>query len=236
MPEIRIVLVEPKFEGNVGAIARSMSNFGFDDLYLVNPCGLGDIAYRRAKHGTHILENAKIFDDLESAIEGCFLTVGTSGATTKGDTNFARIPLCPGELAERIEDYDERVAIIFGREDIGLYQDELDMCDAFVNVPATDENPIINLSHAATIILYELSGTVHLTHPEPADSLEKEYLFEAFDSLLDGVGYNKDRKHKTSIMFRKMMGRSIPTKCEFYTIMGVISRAARLLNDSEKKD
>lgn len=236
MPEIRIVLVEPKFEGNVGAIARSMSNFSFEDLYLVNPCELGDIAYRRAKHGTHILQNAKILDNLEDAVEDCFLTVGTSGAVTKGDTNFARIPFCPSGLAERIRDYDEKVAIIFGREDIGLYQDELDRCDTFVNVPTNDENPIINLSHAATIIMYELSGTVHLTHPEPADNHEKERLFEAFDDLLDGVGYNPDRKPRTSVMFRKMMGRSIPTKCEFHTIMGVIGRAARLLNNSKKED
>jgi len=234
MPEIRIVLVGPKFEGNVGAVARSMSNFNFENLYLVNPCELGDDAYRRAKHGFHILENAKIFDNLDDALEGCFLTVGTSGAITKGDTNFARIPLCPSKLAEDIKDYDENVAIVFGREDIGLYQDELDRCDAFVNVPTSDEHPIINLSHAATIIMYELSGTVHLTHPEPADNHEKERLFEAFDDLLDAVEYNNDRKHRTSVMFRKMMGRSIPTKCEYHTIMGVIGRAAKLLNDSKE--
>ena len=234
MPEIRIVLVGPKFEGNVGAVARSMSNFNFENLYLVNPCELGDDAYRRAKHGFHILENAKIFDNLDDALEGCFLTVGTSGAITKGDTNFARIPLCPSKLAEDIKDYDENVAIVFGREDIGLYQDELDRCDAFVNVPTSDEHPIINLSHAATIIMYELSGTVHLTRPEPADNHEKERLFEAFDDLLDAVEYNNDRKHRTSVMFRKMMGRSIPTKYEYHTIMGVIGRAAKLLNDSKE--
>ena len=236
MPEIRIVLVGSKFEGNVGAIARAMSNFGFEELYLVNPCELGDDAYRRAKHGYHILDNARIFDNLEDALEGCFLTVGTSGAITKGDTNFARIPLCPGKLAEDIKDYDEKIAIIFGREDIGLYQDEVDKCDLLVNIPTKDSNPIMNLSHAASIIMYELSGTVHLTHPEPADSHEKELLFSSFDDLLDAVRYSKDRKHHTSIMFRKMMGRSIPTRCEYHTIMGVIGKAVKMLNDSEESD
>ncbi|MBQ2763003.1 MAG: RNA methyltransferase, partial [Candidatus Methanomethylophilaceae archaeon] len=60
MGSIRIVLVGPKFEGNIGAVARSMANFGFDELVLVNPCPIGDDAYRRAKHGSDILDNARI--------------------------------------------------------------------------------------------------------------------------------------------------------------------------------
>ena len=73
MPEIRIVVVGPKFEGNVGAIARSMANFDISELYLVNPCELGDDAYRRAKHGSGLLDNVHIVDTLEEALAGARL-------------------------------------------------------------------------------------------------------------------------------------------------------------------
>ncbi len=75
MPEIRIVIVGPKYEGNVGAIARSMANFNLKELYLVNPCELGDDAYRRSKHGSEVLENAVIVTSLEEAVKDCFMVV-----------------------------------------------------------------------------------------------------------------------------------------------------------------
>lgn len=236
MPDIRIVLVGSKFEGNVGAIARSMANFDLDDLCLVHPCELGDDAYRRAKHGSYILDNAKTFDSLEDAIHGCFLIVGTSGSITKGETNYARIPISPEKFADDIKDYEEKVAIVFGREDIGLYQDELDKCDVFINIPTSDTHPILNLSHAATIVMYELFGTVHMTHPEPADNHEKELLFDFFKDLLDAVDYPEVRRERTALMFRKMIGRSIPTKCEYHTIMGVLGGASKRINASKKRE
>ena len=236
MPDIRVVLVGPKFEGNVGAIARSMANFDLDDLCLVRPCELGDDAYRRAKHGSHILDGAKIFDTLKEAIDGCFLIAGTSGSITKGETNYARIPISPKKFAEDIKDYDEKVALVFGREDIGLYQEDLDKCDVFINIPTSEEHPILNLSHAATIVMYELFGTVNITHPEPADNHEKELLFNFFKDLLDAVDYPEVRRERTALMFRKMMGRSIPTKCEYHTIMGVLGGAARNIKASKKQE
>lgn len=235
MPGIRIVLVGPKFEGNVGAIARSMSNFDLDELYLVHPCELGEDAYRRSKHGNRILDNAKICDTIDEALEDCFFVAGTSGATTKGDTNFGRVPVSPRKFSEDIKGYDEKVAIMFGREDIGLYQDELDRCDVLISVPSGDENPILNLSHAATIVMYELFGTDHTTHPEPADHHEKELLGEFFDELLVAIDYNEDRRERTSVMFRRLMGRSIPTKCEYHTIMGVLGKAAKDLKSAKRR-
>jgi imidazole glycerol phosphate synthase subunit HisF len=120
MGNVRIVLVGPKFEGNVGAIARSMANFGFDELYIVDGCEIGDEAYRRAKHGSHILEGAVITDSLKKATDGCFLVVGTSGIVTKGENNYVRVPISVAEFADRMNGYGEKVAVLFGREDTGL--------------------------------------------------------------------------------------------------------------------
>lgn len=228
MPNVRVILVAPKFQGNIGAIARSMANFDIDELYLIHPCEIGDEAYCRAKHGYPILDNVKIVDSLDEALEGCFLVAGTSGVTTKGDKNYVRIPISAHSFAEKVKEYDEKIAVIFGREDIGLFQDELAKCDILVHIPSSEKYPILNLSHAANIIFYELFGA-NIKPPKPADNEEKERMFEFFDDLLDEIDYPGQRKEYTSIMFRRMMGRAVPTKYEYNTIMGVFGDATRKL-------
>lgn len=232
MPDVRIVLVEPKFEGNIGAIARSMANFGFSELYMVNPCEIGDDAWRRAKHGSHILEGAVVVDTFEEAIKDCFFVAGTSGKITEGDKNYARVPISADSFAERIDGYGEKTAVVFGREDYGLLQDELERCDILVHVPSEREYPILNISHAATIVMYEIHGK-KLVRPAPADLSEKERMFEFFDELLHEINYPEHRLEITSLMFRRMMGRSIPTKWEYNTIMGVFKDASKLIREKD---
>ncbi len=235
MPDIRVVVVGPKFEGNVGAIARCCANFDVSELYLVNPCEIGETALNRSKHGSHILENAVICTSMEEAVEGCFLVAGTSGTITKGDKNYARIPVPVREFAESTRAYQEKIAIVFGREDIGLLQTELNRCDLLITIPAGDEYPVMNLSHSVGVVLYEMYQAEHVPPKcEPADGAEKERLFQFFGDLLDAVGYPEGRRESTSVMFRRMMGRSIPTKYEYHTIMGVLGDAAKLIRSGGK--
>jgi len=228
MADVRIVLVGPKFEGNIGAIARSMANFDLSDLYLVDPCDIGDEAYRRAKHGSSVLDNAKKVGTLSEAVEGCFLVVGTSGIVTKGEKNYVRVPISVSEFADRLDGYSEKVAVLFGREDIGLLQDELARCDLLITIPASDSYPILNLSHAATVVMYELSKAV-VSEPTPADEEEKEQMLSFFDGLLDSIDYPEQRKENTSVMFRRLMGRAVPTKWEYNTILGVFGDASKII-------
>lgn len=228
MVNVRIVLVGPKFEGNIGAVARSMANFGLDELYLVDPCEIGDDAYKRSKHGSHVLNGAVTVKTLKEATDGCFLVVGTSGIVTKGENNYVRVPISVREFADRMNEYDENVAILFGREDIGLLQDELAQCDLLITIPADDSYPVLNLSHAATIVMYEISLCV-ASKPTPADPDEKERMFSFFDGLLDSVNYPEQRKGTTSVMFRRLMGRAVPTKWEYATILGVFGDASKLI-------
>ena len=226
MGNIRIVLVRPKFEGNVGAVARSMANFGLDELYLVDPCEIGDEAYRRSKHGNEVLKNAVTVGTLDDAAEGCFLLVGTSGVVTKGEKNYARIPVPVSEFAERIHGYNEKIAILFGPEDKGLFQEELERCDVLITIPADDSYPILNLSHAAAIVMYEISRCV-ASKPTPADPEEKERMFSFFDDLLGAIDYPEQRRETTSVMFRRLMGRAVPTKWEYATILGIFGDASK---------
>ncbi|MDR0334431.1 MAG: RNA methyltransferase [Methanomassiliicoccaceae archaeon] len=228
MGNARIVLVRPKFEGNVGAIARSMANFDLDELYLVDPCGIGDEAYRRSKHGNAVLDNAVTVGTLDEALDGCFLVAGTSGIVTKGEKNYVRIPITAAEFAERMNGYHEKVAILFGPEDTGLFQDELERCDVLITIPASDSYPILNLSHAATIVFYELSENVAAA-PTPADDDEKERMMSFFDELLECIDYPEQRRLNTSVMFRRLIGRAVPTKWEYQTILGVFGDASKLI-------
>lgn len=236
MPEARVVLVEPKNEGNVGAVARAMKNFGVSDLVLVKPCALGTEARQRAMHGVDILEAARTVEDLGAAVEGADLLVATSGIETASEKRFARIALPPRDLAERVAKMDGRVALLFGREDFGLLEEELLRCDLLVTIPASKEYAILNLSHAATILLYELFvASPHRKGTREASGLEKEKLHEALASLLDATDYPVHKRARTKIMFRRLVGRAVPSKWEFHALMGVLQRATKRIRLLEER-
>jgi TrmH family RNA methyltransferase len=227
MPSFKVVLVEPQVDGNVGAVARSMANFGFTELCMVNACPITDEGYKRAKHAGYILDQAKHVATFEEAISDCFLIVGTSGIITHGDRHYARIPLTPRQFADRAKDSDDRIALVFGREDLGLTQEQLIRCDLLVSIPSHEDYPVLNLSHAATILMYEVYAGGH-QHEKPNEATEhdKELLFGRFMELLEAIDYPSFRRERTNVMFRRMMGRALPTRYEYHTIMGVIGGAA----------
>ncbi len=154
--EYVVVLVEPKFEGNIGAIARGMKNFGLSELRLVRPVPLIDEAYRRAKHARTLLDHAKRYTSLDAAVSDLDLVVATSGVAGGRSKKPLRVALEPVELSERLAQYSGRVAIVFGAEDTGLTNDLVAQCDLLVSIPTAPSYPILNLSHAATVIFYEL--------------------------------------------------------------------------------
>jgi tRNA/rRNA methyltransferase len=232
---IRVVLVEPKNEGNVGAVARAMKNFSVDDLVLVRPCRLGGEARKRAMHGADILAAAKTVADLESAVSRADLIVGTSGVHTLSEKRFARIAITPRDLANRIGRIHGTVALLLGREDFGLLDDELLRCDVLVTIPASDEYPILNISHAGAILLYELfQSTAPRTNTRKSSSFEKEKLHEALSDLLDATDYPVHKRTRTKVMFRRLVGRAIPSKWEFHALMGVFQRATKRIRHLER--
>ncbi len=235
MPAVRVVLVEPKNEGNVGAVARAMKNFGARDLVLVGPCPLGEEARRRAMHGVSVLEAARIARDFDAAVEGSGLIVGTSGIDTASEKRFARIAVTPKDLGVRVAETDGLVALVFGREDFGLLDDELRRCDLLVTIPASAEYPILNLSHAAAILLYELhAGTAPGRARRKASGLEKEKLHEALADLMEATQYPAHKRERTKIMFRRLIGRAVPSKWEFHALMGVLQRATKRIERLER--
>lgn len=236
MAAIRVILIEPKNEGNVGAVARAMKNFAAEQLVLVRPCPLGIEARKRAVHGVDILEAAKTVRQLDRALHGADLIVGTSGVDTSNEKRFARIATTPRDLAERTARFDGTIALLFGREDFGLREEELLRCDVLVTIPASGTYPILNVSHAAAILLYELfASKAPRRRTHKTSGSEKERLYATLSELIEATNYPEHKRTRTKIMLRRMLGRAAPSKWEFHALMGVFQRATKRIRRLEEK-
>jgi tRNA (cytidine32/uridine32-2'-O)-methyltransferase len=155
LENIRIVLVNTSHPGNVGAVARAMKNMGLGKLYLVAPRQFPDEqATWRAVSAADILESAVVTDTLQEAVGDCRFVVGTSA-------RGRRIPwplLDPRRCAERMDGESEQgeVAVLFGREDRGLTNDELKVCNLHLNIPTSGDYSSLNLAMAVQVVCYEL--------------------------------------------------------------------------------
>jgi tRNA/rRNA methyltransferase len=228
VPHIRIVMIEPLKDGNVGAVARAMKNFGLSELVLVRPCSIGEEGIKRSMHAVDILKNARTCFTEDEALEGVDYVVGTSGVDTANDKKFSRISLTPEALAAKLDGSDAVIAILFGREDFGLDNDLVKRCDFLVTIPANPEYHILNISHAAAVIFYELFvHDIVKDGPREASGLEVERLNDYFAKLLDAIDYPEHKKPKTKVMFRRLMARSTPTTWEYHTLMGVLKDATK---------
>jgi tRNA/rRNA methyltransferase len=155
--EFVIVLVGVSHPGNLGAICRTMLNYGYADLRLVNPkCSVdNDETRARAKHAQRILDEVKVYTSLGEAVTDCRAVVGTSGKREVGDKTLFRHYVYPWDMVDREEKAGGRVALVFGEEGKGLSREDLSACDYFVTLPTWEGYPIANLSHAVNALIYE---------------------------------------------------------------------------------
>jgi tRNA/rRNA methyltransferase len=234
MISVRVVLVEPRYEGNVGSVCRAMKNFGFDDLVLVRPCPLGDFAKAMAMHAQDLLASARIVDTFDEAITEADIVVGTTGKPGARQDGHVRYPFFnPRELKEMLNERSGIMALVFGREDWGLVNDIVERCDIVAYVPTSKEYPIMNLSQAVTVFLYELSGfeggNVSLAGREMMD-----VFYEHHEKLLDDIDYPDFKKDKTMMMLRRIYGRAMLNQREYYTMMGVLHEIELALERAKK--
>jgi len=214
-----VVFVEPESSGNIGALARVMKNFGLYDLILVNPkCKIDKEVRARAKHAFDVVEKARIVKDF-SKIGDFDFVIGTTGKITR-NYDEVRHSITPRELAKQIK-AKSRIALVFGREGIGLKNEELAECDIVVHIPTDPRYPIMNVSHAAAILFYELFSADRRLGTE-ARLREKKILFEHFEKIVNELPGIRDKK-KVAKVFRNVMNRAMVVGKEAQTLAGALS-------------
>jgi len=226
---VRVVLIEPKFEGNIGFIARLMANFGFEDLVLVNPVEIGDEARIHASNAEYLLEEARVCSSFSEATMDVDVKVATTGIRGETDNSHVRMPcLTPKQLKKKIGGLE--TALIFGKEDHGLPNHIIRECEMVVSIPTSSNYPVMNLSHAVGILLYELSDQEQTEVARP-NQKELDVLQKKLKSLLDNIDYPSHKKNKTTTMMKRILGRAELTKRETYTLLGVIRETLRKIKE-----
>ena len=212
-----------------------MANFDFNNLYLVNPCELDDECHARAMHAYSIIDNAKIFTSFDEAIKDIDFLVATSSIESKNEKRHLRNAINLEDLSDKLIEIDGKVGLVFGREDYGLYNEEIAACDAMLKIPTSESYLSLNLSHAVALVLYSLYIR---KNSEPEEQIkigktEKEKLYNFFSDLLEVINYPDHKKENTEIMFKRIMGRAIPSKWEYHTLMGVFSKTLEKIKNKK---
>jgi len=190
---IRIILVEPAGALNIGSVARVMKNMGLHRLILVNPqCDrLSEEARLMAVHGFDVLEQAQEVGTLPEALQGCYRAIATTARSRSLESPLEN----PMDALPWLIDPEQATALIFGREDRGLSNEELNHAHRFVSIPANPDYSALNLAQSVAICAYELYQ-YQLVNPIPKVNLTKtaalenlEGYYQHLQKTLLNIGY-----------------------------------------------
>ncbi len=236
-----VVLVEPSGPINIGSVARLCKNFSVHELRLVSPkCDyLNQEAKRMAVRGVNILKKAIVYEDLNSALSDCSRIIATCGRTEHGD-----IPLYSNKDAicwALKSGRDETIALVFGREDRGLSNEELLKANKVISLNTSENYPSLNLSHAVAIILHEFNqfNEFDLLKPHkktsyPANLIKLEDCIDDAGSLLLDIGFLMKHTYKAKMAkIKKLLVRGEIKDDEVALIRGIISQARWKIKNKE---
>ncbi len=221
--DVAIALIRPLYQGNVGAVARAVKNFGFSNLTLVDSCAIGDEARAMAMHAQDVLDAAQ-HTTLEHIFQTSNLVVGTTGII--GDNSTLRAPYPLASLGATLAASDGIATILFGPEDQGLPNSVLQHCDMIVNIRTNPEYPVLNLSHAVAVILYAISSpTTSLGRKRaPATHVELSRLLEHTGDVLDQIEFPAHKRKRVLTSLKLIYGRSGLTAPEVQMLRGILHR------------
>ncbi len=241
---IRIVLVNTTHPGNIGGAARAMKNMGLSQLYLVDPKDYpADKAVWRAASAHDVLASAVVVETLDEAIADCGLVVGTSARER-------RIPwplVTPRECGERAwhEAIHHPVAIVFGREDRGLTNEELQKCNYHVHIPSNPEYSSLNLATAVQVLSYEMRMAC-LTAAEgklptfddwdqpPANRQALEHYFEHLERSMTELGFvTPENPRQTMTRLRRLFNRIRMDEMELNIMRGMLTAIQNYIHKSK---
>ena len=230
---LKVVLVEPAGTINVGSVARLCENFSIDELRLVSPkCDyLAQEAKKMALRGLKILEEAKVYKDINSALSDCSRIIATCGRKDHGEIplNSNKDALCWALESES----EEKIALVFGREDRGLSNEELLKANKVISLNTSQNYPSLNLSHAVAIVLHQLNqfNEIDLIKPNrtksnPANLLKLENCINDAGGLLLDIGFLMKHTYKAKMTkIKQLLIRAEIKDDEVALIRGIISQA-----------
>lgn len=228
-----VILVRPQLGENIGAVARAMGNFGCSELRVVAPRDgwPNRKALEMASDGKSIVEAAKVFPDLASAMHDVHIAY----AATARARDMAKPALTPQAAMKKIHGQaakGSRIAFVFGPERTGLENEEVVMCDAIVTIPTAPKNFSLNLGQSAVVLLYEWfkqsaeKKTSARSTQHAALSTKKDWqeLFAQLDGYLEDANYYRTA-HKKPVMrqnMRNMLLRGAWSEQEIRTFRGML--------------
>lgn len=238
LERVSIILVEPIYEGNVGAVARIMNNFCFSDLRIVGSVPKKNDFYL-AMHSESILENAVIYESLADAVAGLDRVIAFSRRKGK----LKPVDFSPMQMASYVHELpDLKIGLVFGRETFGLTDEEADLCPLRCHFSANPAFPSINLAQAVAMACYEVRSYPQRVDEEmgrkfqdavSGDELEKihGYLF----GVLEDINYFSERETTNWESFlMKLLVRLNPNKEMVYRLRQMFNRIHVLINGKGK--
>ena len=238
-----VVLVEPNGPINVGSIARLCSNFGVNELRIVSPqCDVFSLEVKKmALKGQGYIDNCKIFNSIQEAIFDCDLVLATCGRI-----DLSKDIECesPEDISKWISSFEEinNLGILFGREDRGLSNKELLFAHKIFNIKTSQNYPSLNLSHAVSIILYELNktSTNNLKNDLQVFNLaSSKQIYESFneiEEMLIRTGYLLEHTAFSKISkFKKYILKAKTSSYEINVLRGIVHQINWFLNNSKGK-
>jgi TrmH family RNA methyltransferase len=233
LANISIIVVEPKTPGNIGSIARACQNLGIHNIILINPCDyLVDDAYRLAKNAKKLLFDMETRDTLEDCLKDHNILIGTTQRRREKQAPFYG----PSDMIEKIRPYSQesKIGIVFGRENNGLTNTELDYCNFHSCIPAHEENSVFNLSQAVLIYAYECFNASNAEKDPyirpPATKYEEQLLYQKFETTLSHLPIDTQKGSAHFInLFKRVLGRTLLEKRDirlFYKLFDLIKNKA----------
>ena len=239
---LKVILVEPNGPLNVGSVARLCSNFDVDELRIVSPkCDIFSLeAKKMALKGQKYLYHCKIFNTLENAIYDCDLVLASCGRIDVSKDLFFE---SSEETFNWISSFKKinNLAIVFGREDRGLTNNELLLANKIFNINSSQNNPSLNLSHAVSIVLYELNKSSKRNFKKELEVFNLASSKQIYDSFLEieemllRVGYLLEHTSRAKIIkFKNYILRANTSMHEMNTLRGIVHQISWFLNNSKR--
>lgn len=237
---IRIVMVGSLYGGNIGSACRAMANMGISKLRLVAPDK--DIKWGEAEmmacHADHILAAREVYPTLTEAINDCVAVAGT----TARHGLYRQHAKSPREVAPELAALSDQgpVAIVFGREDKGLLNEEISQCTHLVRIPTSTEQSSLNLAQAIMVLCYELFSAQGAYEPmreksELAPGALRDRLFDLWRGYLLEIGFMEEPKADHMMAaFNRIFSRGAMTENDVTILMGVVRQSQWAINRRPK--